>query len=460
MDKCPGLAIVAAMHLTPHRVAHPALLIVLIATACALLAAPAPAAVSLQEIASGYVSPVLLSSLPGAPGELLVGDQVGVIYRLDKNGRQAEAPFLDLRPHLTTLRNNFDERGLLGLAFPPNFKSNGKFYVYYSAPLQPGAPKGWDHTSHLSEFSVQKGNIREADPHSERVLLRVDQPQFNHNGGRIAFGPDGLLYIGLGDGGQGNDKGEGHAPEGNGQNKDTLLGKILRIEVDRKDPGLEYGIPKDNPFAKGGGRPEIFAWGIRNPWGMSFDRGGRRQLFAADVGQTMWEEVNIIEKGGNYGWRLREGFVGFNPDKPTSPPEDAPTTAADGTPLRDPILAYKNFKGHPGDPDLKGTSVTGGYVYRGKAIKELRGRYVFADWSKNWGVADGILLLGTPPKSRTEKRWSVEPLPLVNKPPGLLGYVVALGEDDDGELYALTTQRNALNGTTGKVYKLVPAPGK
>jgi glucose/arabinose dehydrogenase len=460
MDKRHRPAIVAAMHLTAHRVRRPALLSVLLATAWVLLATRAPAAVSLQEIASGYVSPVLLSPLPGAKGELLIGDQVGVIYRLDPSGQQAATPFLDLRSRLTTLRSNFDERGLLGLAFHPRFQANRKFYVYYSAPLRDGAPKGWDHTSHLSEFTVRADNPREADPDSERVLLQVDQPQFNHNGGRIAFGPDGLLYVGLGDGGQGNDKGEGHAPEGNGQNKDTLLGKILRLDVDRKDPGLEYGIPKDNPFAKGGGRPEIFAWGIRNPWGMSFDRGGRRQLFAADVGQTMWEEVNIIEKGGNYGWRLREGFVGFNPDKPTSPPEDAPTTAADGTPLRDPILAYKNFKGHPGDPDLKGTSVTGGYVYRGKAIKELRGRYVFADWSKNWGVADGILLLGTPPKSRTQKRWSVEPLPLVNKPPGLLGYVVAMGEDDDGELYALTTQRNALSGTTGKVYKLVPAPGK
>ncbi len=433
------------------------------AVAAAFIAAsstsPVSAAVALQPVTDGLVSPLHVLTLPGSR-ELLIGDQVGVVYRLQKDGKRAETPFMDVRPLLTELRTNkFEERGLLGLAFHPKHASNGKLYAYYSAPRRPEAPKDWDHTSHVSEFKVKAGGA-EVDMASERVLLQIDEPQFNHNGGRIAFGPDGMLYIGVGDGGNANDEGLGHVPEGNGQNTGTLLGKILRIDVDKSSGDHEYDIPNDNPFARGGGRAEIYAWGIRNPWGLSFDRGGKQQLFVSDVGQTRWEEINIIEKGGNYGWRIREGFHGFDPKNPIKTPEDAQKTAADGTVLRDPILNYMNLKGHPSETGLKGTSVTGGYVYRGKAIPQLQGKYVFGDWSKNWGVPDGIVFVATPPKSG-KGEWALEAMPTEGIKGGQVkGYITAFGEDDDGELYVMTSQRNALmNGTTGKVWKLVPAAG-
>lgn len=424
------------------------------------LAPSSPAGVALQPFADEFVSPLNLIPLPGSKGELLLGDQVGIIYRLDKDGKRLGAPFLDLRSKMTELRTNkFEERGLLGIAPHPKFTRNGKLYLYYSAPRRAEAPKDWDHTSHLSEFTVNADRTG-VDLASERVLLQIDEPQFNHNGGRLAFGPDGLLYVGVGDGGNAHDEGLGHVPEGNGQNKDTLLGKILRIDVDGKTDGKLYGIPKDNPFAQGGGRPEIFAWGIRNPWGMSFDRGGKKQLFVSDVGQTMWEEVNIVERGGNYGWRIREAFVGFDAKNPIEPPENAPKVATDGSPLIDPIIAYMNFKGHPNATGIKGCSVTGGYVYRGKAIPELKGRYVFGDWTKVWGIGDGVLLAATAPKSG-KGEWQLEQLnPAGLKPGQFKGFFIAFGQDTDGELYILTSQKNALmNGTTGKVWKIVPATG-
>jgi hypothetical protein len=192
---------------------------------------------------------------------------------------------------------------------------------------------------------------------------------------------------------------------------------------------------------------------------MSFDRGGKKQFFVSDVGQTMWEEINIVERGGNYGWRIREGFQGFDPKNPIKPPEDAPKVAADGAPLIDPIVTYMNFKGHPNGTGIKGCSVTGGYVYRGKAIKELTGRYVFGDWTKVWGVGDGVLMAATPPKSG-KGEWQLEQLDPKTEKPGFKGFFTAFGQDAEGELYVLTSQKNALmNGTTGKVWKLVPASG-
>ena len=411
--------------------------------ACELAAAP-----SLKIHAEGFTSPLVLTPIPGDEGKLVVVDQIGVAYVMDKEGKRLQPEFLDLRDRMTRLNKGFDERGFLGLAFHPKFQENKKCYVYYSAPRRAGISTNYDHTSHLSEFKIG-ANVLAADVSSERVLLRVDQPQFNHNGGRILFGPDGYLYIGLGDGGAANDKAFGHVPEGNGQNKDTLLGKILRIDVDKGDP---YGIPQDNPFANGGGRKEIFAYGFRNPWGLSFDRGGTHEFFAADVGQDAFEEINIITKGGNYGWRIREGFSCFDPDKPMSPPADCPNVGADGKPLIEPILVYKNFKRFAKDPEAKGISVTGGYVYRGKAIPELQGKYIFADWSRKWVIADGVLFSGT---RGSDGKWTMEPLELASHPKGeLKGYIVALAEGAEGELYVLTNGSNALATKNGKVYKL------
>src|SRR5688572_22727599 len=291
--------------------------------------------IDLKLIAEGFNAPSALVSIPDGSGRLLVADQAGVIYVLDRDGKKSAQPFLDLRNKLCPLGKGMEERGLLGLALHPQFSSNRKLYVVYSAPLRTNAPPKWDHAERLSELKVS-ADFASVDPASERVILEIDEPDWNHNSGRIAFGPDGFLYLSVGDGGAHNDvgdvaRGRGHPPEGNGQKLDTLLGKVLRLDVDRGNP---YGIPKDNPYADGKkGLPEIFAYGLRNPWGMSFDRGGKHDLILADVGQDRWEEINVIVNGGNYGWRLREGFDGFDPKNPRTAPTNAATVGADGKPF-------------------------------------------------------------------------------------------------------------------------------
>ena len=411
--------------------------------------------IGLKLVAEGFTSPLNLIPLDDGSGRLLIADQVGTIHVLGKDGALSEKLFLDLRSRLAKLEEGFDERGVLGLALHPKFKENRRLYIYYSAPLRKEAPAGWNHTGHLSEFKVMENDPAQVDPASERILLAIDEPQMNHNCGRMVFGPDGYLYVGVGDGGAANDEALGHAPQGNGQDTTTLLGKILRIDVDK---GAPYAIPADNPFADGKkGRSEIYAYGFRNPWGISFDRGGKHELFASDVGQDSFEEVNIVTKGGNYGWRVREGFHWFNPKTPTKAPESGPATGPDGMPFVDPIVEYKNFKAFPKDPESKGTSVTGGYVYRGKALPQLQGKYVFADWSQTWALPRAVVFAAAPPGGGGDKKWSLETLKLAGQAkPYLDTYIVALGEDAEGELYLLTNGRNSLIGKTGKVQKLVP----
>jgi glucose/arabinose dehydrogenase len=418
----------------------------------AAVAADSPR-VGLKEIAAGFVQPTVLVELRESPRRLLIADQVGVVKVLSEGGGLDATPFLDLTSRTVKLNQGFDERGLLGLVLHPKFPKVRKIYACYSAPLRSGGPAEWDHTSRVSEFTVTAGPKPVADLASERVVLEIDEPYFNHNSGRLAFGPDGYLYIASGDGGNQNDVGRGHSPSGNGQDKNTLLGKILRIDVDRGQP---YGIPRDNPFVKGGGRPEIWAYGLRNPWGMSFDRGGKRELFAADVGQTLYEEINLITKGGNYGWSLCEGSVGFNPASNKVALAVAPKTGAGGERLIEPIVAYKNVNGFPKDPGTVGISVTGGYVYRGKAMPALRGKYVFADWSSHWALPRGMILVATPPARGQQGPWSLAKAEIASHPKGLGGYIVAMAEDESGELYALTNDTNALIGNKGKVYKLGP----
>lgn len=442
----------------------------LLASILLLTLTPRPAAaaegrsgIGLKMIAEGFTSPTALIPLEDDSGRFLVADQIGIIHLLTREGAKAEQPFFDARSRLAKLNQSFDERGLLGLALHPRFKENRKVYLTYSAPLRPSAPKDWFNapdfkasdtsTLRVSEFKVLPNDSGRADPASERVLLEIDKPYMNHNAGCIAFGPDGYLYISVGDGGNANDEGRGHSPQGNGQDTTVLLGKILRIDVDKGDP---YGIPSDNPFADGKkGRPEIFAYGIRNSWRISFDRGGSHELFAGDVGQTMFEEVNIIQRGGNYGWNIREGFHCFNRQDPLHPRENCPNVGASGEPLLDPILEYKNINGHRKDPEARGISVTGGYIYRGKALPQLEGKYLFGDWSRNFVLPDGVLLVATRPGPSAGKNWSLEPLKLVS-PEKVGAFIVAFGQDADGELYVLTNGRNAVTGNTGKVYKLVP----
>jgi glucose/arabinose dehydrogenase len=409
--------------------------------------------IGLKLIAEGFTSPTALIPLDNDSGRLLLADQIGIVHVLGRDGVKAEQPFFDVRSRLTKLIEGFDERGLLGLALHPQFKENHKVYLQYSAPRRASAPADWDSTLHLSEFKVMDNDPARVDPASERLLLEIDKPYFNHNAGCLAFGADGYLYISVGDGGNANDEGRGHSPQGNGQDTSVLLGKILRIDVDKGNP---YAIPTDNPFADGKkGRPEIFAYGIRNSWRFSFDRGGSHELFAGDVGQTMFEEINIIVRGGNYGWNIREGFHCFNPKDPLRPLDDCPKVGASGEPLLDPVLEYKNINGNRKDPGALGISVTGGYVYRGKALPQLAGKYIFGDWSKNFVLPDGALFAATRTDSAGGKKWSLEPLQLVS-PQKVAAFVVAFGQDADGELYVLTNGRSAITGNTGKVYKLVP----
>ncbi|MEO6245279.1 MAG: PQQ-dependent sugar dehydrogenase [Opitutaceae bacterium] len=411
-------------------------------------AAAAPQ-IGLKLIAEGFTAPTNLVSLTDGSGRLLVGDQAGVIYLLNRDGTKAEKPFLDLKSRVVEFNQGMDERGILGLALHPQFKSNRKFYVVYSAPLRAGGPKGWNHTERLSEFRASAQDASIASPDSERIVLEIDEPDWNHNSGRIAFGPDGKLYWTVGDGSAPNDVGLGHAPEGNGQNLQTLLAKVLRLDVDSRTP---YGIPADNPYADGKtGRPEIYAYGLRNPWGISFDRGGAHDLIVTDVGQDRWEEINLIVNGGNYGWRLREGPDGFDPKSTRTAPTNPATVGADGKPFVEPVLVYPTMRRNT--PTSFGTTIVGGYVYRGKVFPQLAGKYVFGDWSRNLALPDGTLLVAT----IAAGKWTAEPLAVQDHPDGRLkAYVWALGEDEEGELYVMTTGANMIAGTRGKVFKLVP----
>jgi glucose/arabinose dehydrogenase len=423
-----------------------------------------PPAVGVRTIAEGLTSPVAMATPGDGSGRLFVADQVGLIRVLDADGTLRPEPFLDLRSRMVTLMLGFDERGLLGLAFHPQFASNGRFFVYYSAPLRPGGPAGFNHTSHISEFRVSASDPNRADPASERILLQVDEPQFNHNAGAIVFGPDdGHLYIALGDGGGANDVGLGHVSDwfadnggGNGQDvTSNLLGSVLRIDVDGGSP---YAIPPDNPFVGSEGLDEIWAYGLRNPYRMSFDRGGEHELFVADVGQGLWEEVSIVEGGGNYGWNVKEGTHCFDAEAPRVPPATCPDVVGPGhprtgDPLIDPIIEYPQAS--QGGP---GVAVVGGFVYRGEALPQFHGRYVFGDWSRSFGQANGTLFVA---KSRKDRLWSMQELRVATSPTGRLGArVLGFGQDTAGELYVLTTTNAGPSGTTGRVLKLVSPSGR
>lgn len=408
--------------------------------------------VSLQLVADGLTSPLAYASLPD--GRALLVDQIGQVRLLGTDGKLTGDIVADIKSKLSAINHGaFDERGLLSLVLHPGFSSNRRVLVAYTAPLRPGGPIGYDCTLRIAEWTLPAREPLALDTTSERVLLEIDKPFANHNGGRLAFGADGYLYVSVGDGGNANDLGR-RPPTGNGQNLDTLLGKILRIDVNTAGAAA---VPKDNPFSDGKiGRPEIFAYGIRNPWGMSFDRGGDHALYVSDVGQTMFEELNIIMKGGNYGWFLREGFVGFDAHAPTKPPANVPKTGALGEPLIDPIAVYKNANGFKKDPDAYGTSVTGGYVYRGRDLPELMGHYVYGDWSRSFVLPQGQLLVARRPAAGSSDPWTVEPIELVS-PEKLGAFVVGFGQDNDGEMYVMTNGSNSLTPGKGRVWKIRPA---
>lgn len=369
-----------------------------------------PVKLKVQLITDNLASLTSFAEPKDQSGRLFICEQEGRI-RIIKKGALLPTPFLDIKEDVLK-REGSDERGLLGLAFHPNYAKNHKYYIYYSSRISKTA--GVDHHSIVKEFTASGQNPDLTDMKSGKVVLEFDEPQANHNGGDIKFGPDGFLYIAVGDGGGGDDR---HGDIGNGQNLNTLLGKILRIDVNT----APYVIPKDNPFVgRENTKAEIYAYGLRNPWRISFDKANGR-LFTGDVGQNAWEEVDIITKGGNYGWRVREGLhenSKFNGDPaPKNPIE--------------PITDYAH---------KEGISITGGFVYRGKKIPALVGKYLFADWmGPLWTLTD------------TKKpQWLREKLSISKD----AGYwqITSFGEDQAGELYLITAM---LESGKGALYKIV-----
>jgi glucose/arabinose dehydrogenase len=402
---------------------------------------------ALQLVADGFLSPVALAAPDDGTGRLFILDQNGVIYVVDAEGNRLPEPLLDLRSKMVELDLDYDERGLLGVALHPNFAENGRFYLYYSAPLRAGAPGNWNHTGHLSEFTISADNPNRADLDSERIILQIDQPQPNHNGGQVAFGPDGMLYLGQGDGGNWADVGIGHPPEGNGQALNTLLGKIIRIDVDSAFP---YSIPADNPFVgQEGVLPEIYAYGFRNPFRFSFDAGGDHSLYVGEVGQDFMEEIDKVVSGGNYGWPVREGTTCFNLASVSEPLASCATEGANGDPFLNPVIEYGRDVGR---------STLGGYVYRGENLPELNGRYLFLDWVANPEI-EGRKIYYADTDQPEDSLWEYVAIPLSmadgSNVPAF--YTLSFGEDSENELYLLTTDVYSPVGTSGKVYKIVPA---
>ncbi|MFB6120481.1 MAG: sorbosone dehydrogenase family protein [Halobacteriaceae archaeon] len=398
-----------------------------------------PARVGVDPLATGFAAPIAYETVPGEPGGF-VADQIGLVHRVVE-GTVADAPFLDLRDHIVSLRDAYDERGHLGLAFHPDFGSNRRLYVRYSAPRREGTPADYSHTFVLSEFRAREDGAGVVEG-SERTLLELPEPQGNHNAGGLAFGPRGHLYVGTGDGGGGGDSGRGHAedwydalPGGNGQDvTENRLGSVLRIDVDDRTGDLPYGIPSDNPLVGRDGYDEQYAWGFRNPWRISVDGA---DVYVADVGQTRFEEVNTLVAGGNYGWNVREGRACYGA---SSCPSETPA----GDPFRDPNVAYA----HDADSGPSGQAVIGGHVARGDAAPALRELYVFADWN-----AEGRLFLADPSGGG---QWPVRVAEMVSgdvRAPG--SRVLGFGRDAAGDLYVCSTDRSGPSGSSGAVHRLV-----
>lgn len=427
--------------------------------------------IQLQPVVQNQiVGPVGITNARDGSGRLFVTDQRGTV-RIVQNGALTPEPFLNLSDKLVPERAGFDERGLLGLTFHPDYEKPGsagagKLYVFYTAP-SPNAPgtalQPIDSQSVIAEFQVRADNPNLVDPASQRILMTFEKPQFNHNAGWLDFGPDGYLYIMTGDGGSANDNDAGHTggnasqPRGalgNSQDLTQLLGKALRIDPLGTDgPGGQYGIPSSNPFVgQGGGvREEIFAYGLRNPFRASFDDGpgGSGRLFVGDVGQGIVEEVNILQAGGNYGWRIKEGSNDV--DNTVSP---VPPSA-----LIDPIAEYAHPGANVGLPEY-GISVTGGAVYRGDDYPELQGKYIFGDWSLGFRSPSGTLL-GL--EEQPNGDWTLSKLDVVGGNP-LKEYVQAFGTDENGEIYLATRRTlapSALDAAglpTGSIYKITVVP--
>jgi glucose/arabinose dehydrogenase len=456
-----------------------------------------------QLVVDGLVAPLDLTFAPDGSGRRFIVDQTGLVLILAPEGTVLPTPFLDITDRVI-IQSAFDERGLLALAFHPQFAKNGKLYVHYSAAREgenvcvdedgrvPGLPGGCplQYTRRVSEFRVSSTDPDRVDPNSERVVFKIQWPGRKHNGGGLAFGPDGRLYIGLGDGGF------IHGPSGADDpfNVDpdllfgdlvaldltSLYGKILRIDIDRGDP---YGIPPDNPFVGPDGIPdEIYAWGFRNPFRITFDREGDRAMYVSAPADTLFEATYKVAGPGNYGWAVKEGTHCIVRTSAFAPPETlacstdqqcpigpqvsvcgenrvctCPDVGSLGEPIHDPIIEYLNFAVE--DPRSQfpgqgfGRASLGGHVYRGTAIKWLRGRFVQGDFALNF--LDGQILVAKemPPG----KLWKLRRAFVFDpSDPVKSGFMKSIGQDADGELYAVTGNFTP-TGLQGRIWKIIDA---
>ena len=477
----------------------------------------AGAEVGVETVAEGMTAPTDMAVADEEQERYFVTDQTGEVWVVTPEEGRLEEPFVDVSGRMVELgefagtyanpESEYDERGLLGIEFHPDFAENRLFYLHYSAPRTDDMPEDWDHIEVLSEFTANQDGTS-ADLDSERVLLEIESPQYNHDAGPLAFGPDGYLYYPMGDGGGRDDNLYGHVDDwydtntgGNGQDvTDNLLGSVLRIDVrDTRDGGAPYTVPEDNPFVGEGnpGLDEIWAYGFRNPFGISFDSAGN--CFVADAGQELWEEASVVENGGNYGWNVKEGTHCFSTDQPGDPeaitecptnePDEAPY---DGSELVDPVVEFPhNYEG-----EAVGITVVGGHRYENDAIADLAGKYVFGAWTTDAAreEPDGRVLAATPPEGFGEgddgaltpagetesgmgtqtgtenetgtpdptdvprgELWEMEELVFAGSEDGSLGYFVRMfGQDPDGNVYVLANRRGVPQGDTGVVLRLVP----
>ncbi|WP_232702872.1 PQQ-dependent sugar dehydrogenase [Halobacterium wangiae] len=484
--------------------------------------------VGLRTVADGMTAPTDLAVPDDGSGRQFVTDQTGEVWVVTDDGRQ-ETPFVNVSDQMVTLgefdgsyasqTQEYDERGLLGIDVHPDFADNGRFYLHYSAPPNEDTPEGWDHVEVVSEFTTT-GDGSSADPSSERVLLQFQKPQYNHDAGPMAFGPDGYLYVPMGDGGGANDNMYGHVDDwydvnegGNGQDvTENLLGDVLRIDVDAQGDDSPYGVPEDNPFVGTDARDEIYAYGFRNPYGISFDSEGN--LFVADAGQNLFEEVNVVERGGNYGWNVKEGTHCFSTESPSDPaaitdcPANEPNQAPyDGSPLVDPVVEFP----HTYQGESVGITVVGGHRYEADAVPDLQGKYVFGAWTTDpareepagrilaatprgdFGQGDGATTTTTDNGTTTttdnattttttadntttttttegttttteaadgtagdvplDQLWEMEELVVQG---GFDYFVRMFGQGPNGEVYVLANQRGVPEGDTGAVLEIVP----
>ncbi|WP_254530484.1 PQQ-dependent sugar dehydrogenase [Natrinema gelatinilyticum] len=379
-----------------------------------------PDSVGLETLADGMAMLVAVDFAPDTDRRY-IAQRDGRVYVHETDGIREE-PFLDLRETVIT----GGERGLLGMTLHPEFADNRRLFVHCSTSSRPGTPEEYDHTGVIAEFEATEEGTR-AKRETERVVLEVPQPADFHNGGDLAFGPDGYFYAGIGAGGGGG---------GGGQDVTTdFLGSVLRIDVDDRAADREYAIPDDNPLVDREGLDEYYAWGFRNPWRLSFDDD---DFFVADVGENDYEEVNLVEKGGNYGWNIMEGTHCYRND---DCPAKTGTDGNDGERFRDPIIEYPHGED---TSSVTGVSVIGGYVYDGSTIPALEDAYVFGDL-----LASERLFAATRPEDDGDL-WQTTVVDVSDGP--TIERILSFGRDDSGEMYVL-----GIGASGGGLYRIVPA---